>query len=73
MRFDIRCNNCQRFMMPQPGDGWEAHGEFGEEIEYVCGKCIAGGAKLQAGNGSTNARWCGVIAPSPQASETPHE
>jgi hypothetical protein len=68
MKFDIRCNNCRRFMSPKAGDGWEAHGEFGEDIEYVCSGCISGGAKLQAGNGSTDPRWCGVIAHTPQES-----
>jgi len=62
MTFDIRCNTCGKFMMPKPGDGWECHGEFGEEVEYVCAGCISRGTKLQAGNGTSDPRWCGVIA-----------
>lgn len=58
----VRCSDCNRFVKwRDPGSGWEACGEFGEETRYICKACVAKpGSKLQASNGSTDPRWCGI-------------
>lgn len=58
-----KCSDCGRFVSLARRHGWEACGEFGEETRYVCATCLDKGVKLQAGNGSSDPRWCGVHLP----------
>ena len=62
-RFDIRCHECGKFMLPhREGTAWEACGEYGEETRYVCAPCVSKpGFRLQAGNGLNDPRWCGIV------------
>lgn len=69
-RFDIRCHDCGRFVNPTaPGTAWENCGEFGEETRYICKRCVSKpGFKLQASNGSSDPRWCGIVEATPMTS-----
>ena len=62
-RYDLRCDHCRRFMRVESGVAWEACGEFGQDIRYVCKACIAATPNFvpQASNGSRDARWCGFV------------
>lgn len=57
-----RCGHCGRFVAYMaPGSAWEACGEFGEEQRFVCARCVSlPGFRLQASNGSSDPRWCGI-------------
>ena len=57
------CYHCGQFLpwALRPGTAWEACGEFGEDVRYVCPKCAgAPDFILQAGNGRRDA-YCGFI------------
>lgn len=61
-RYRHRCF-CGRFITLSKRYGWEAGGEFGEETFYICPRCLDEGATPQGHNGSSDARWCGVVNP----------
>lgn len=63
-----KCTCCGRFITLAKRHGWEAGGEFGEEIFYICSQCLDKGVIPQGHNGSNDARWCGINNGSPSQS-----